>query len=195
MKKEKMPKFGNKNALFPYFWGSIFKSYIRIHITKSNLFECFLGKIFEKVLSYLKSTPSNSSNSKISWKLRKCLNLRPKMLYLCIFGLYFKSTPSSFLNLRISWKKKKCLLLGAKMFYFGIFGIEFSKALFVFGISTLKFAKFQNFAKEKNYLNLSKKMPYFGNFGPEFWKAILLFAISTSCQLTKFRKKAKLPKF
>ena len=80
------------------------------------------------------------------------------------------------------------------MSYSHIFGLEFSKAHVTFKISTLKFVKFQNFAKEKNYLNLSKKMPYFGNFGPEFWKAILLFAISASCQLTKFRKKAKLPK-
>ena len=78
--------------------------------------------------------------------------------------------------------------------YFHIFGVVFSKAIFVFGINTLKFAKFQNFGKEENYLNLSKKMPSFGIFGPEFWKAILLFAISASCQLTKFRKKAKLPK-
>ena len=38
-------------------------------------------------------------------------------------------------------------------------------------------------------------MPYFGNFGPEFWNAILLFTISASCELTKFSKKANLPKF
>ena len=29
MKQEKMPKLGTKNALFPYFWGRILKSYIR----------------------------------------------------------------------------------------------------------------------------------------------------------------------
>ena len=84
--------------------------------------------------------------------------------------------------------------MGEKIPYSQIFGVDFSKLIFLFGIRTLKFAKFQNFAKKENYLNLSKKMPYFGNFGPEFWKAILLFAISASCQLTKFCKKAKLQK-
>ena len=85
--------------------------------------------------------------------------------------------------------------MGEKIPSSQIFGVDFSKLIFLFGIRTLKFAKFQNFAKKENYLNLSKKMPYFGNFGPEFWKAILLFAISASCQLTKFCKKANLPKF
>ena len=92
-------------------------------------------------------------------------------------------------------KKEKCLNLGPKMSYFHIFGVVFSKAIFVFRINTLKFAKFQNFGRQENYLNLSKKMPSFGIFWPEFWKAILLFAISESCQLTKFRKTDKLPNF
>ena len=44
--ESKMPKFGTKNALFEYFW----------------------ARIKKKLLSYLKSAPSNESICKISRK-------------------------------------------------------------------------------------------------------------------------------
>ena len=67
----KMPKFGTKSLMW-VFW----------------------DRNFKKLLSYLKSVPSNLSNCKISWKNKhsliwdqKCLNLAPKMPY---FGLELK---------------------------------------------------------------------------------------------------------
>ena len=53
-----MPKFGTKNALFGYFSARIFN---------------------KKLLSYLKSTPLNLPNCKISRNNEKCRNLGPKM--------------------------------------------------------------------------------------------------------------------
>ena len=47
-------------------------------------------------------------------------------------------------------KNQKCLNLKLKMTYLGIFGIEFKKkTLFIYEISTLKFLKLKNFAKNK----------------------------------------------
>ena len=43
----------------------------------------------KKLLSYLKSAPSDLSNWKISWKNKKSLTLGPKMPYVGIFGLEF----------------------------------------------------------------------------------------------------------
>ena len=63
-----MPKLGTKNALFGYFWAGI------------------------KILSYLKSAPSDVSNWKILQQKQKCLNLGPKMPYLGIFELEFEKT-------------------------------------------------------------------------------------------------------
>ena len=91
--KKKMPKFWSKNALF---WGTILKKYCHIlnqHPrfwptakfgdkkkkmtkvgTKSTLFGYFEAGILKKLLSYLKSTPSNLPNSKNFGKKQKCLN-------------------------------------------------------------------------------------------------------------------------
>ena len=80
---------------------------------------------------------------------------------------------------------------------FHIFGVDFSKLIFLFGISTLKFAKFQNFAKKENYLHVRTKMPYLIIFGVEFQKTIVIFEINT-LRLVKFQnllKKQKMPKF
>ena len=49
-----------------------------------------LGLEFKKLLSYMKSAPSNLSNCKISQKKQKSLNLGPKMPYLGIFWLEFE---------------------------------------------------------------------------------------------------------
>ena len=46
----------------------------------------------KKLLSYLKSAPSNLSNCKILLKKQKCINLGPKIPYLGIFGLKFRKT-------------------------------------------------------------------------------------------------------
>ena len=62
-----MPKFGTKSALFGYFW----------------------ARIRKKLLSYLKSAPSNLSNCKI---LQKCPNLGLKRSYLGTFWLEFGKT-------------------------------------------------------------------------------------------------------
>ena len=92
-RKKKMPKFWSKNALF---WGTILKKYCHIlnqHPrfwptakfgdkkkkmtkvgTKSTLFGYFEAGILKKLLSYLKSTPSNLPNSKNFGKKQKCLN-------------------------------------------------------------------------------------------------------------------------
>ena len=53
----------------------------------------YLGVFFDwnlkRILSYMKSAPSNLSNCKISRKKQNCPNLGPKMFYLGIFGLKF----------------------------------------------------------------------------------------------------------
>ena len=64
----KIPKFGNKNASFGYFWTRIWKNYY--HIWNQHPL----------------------SNCKISQKKHKCLNLGPKTPYLGTFGLEFEKT-------------------------------------------------------------------------------------------------------
>ena len=85
----KMPKFGTKNALFGYFWTKFWKNVCHIwnqHLqiseivkfcketkmskfgNKNALFGYFWARFLEKLLSYLKSVPSNLSICKISWK-------------------------------------------------------------------------------------------------------------------------------
>ena len=101
--KMKMPKFGTKNALFGYFWTVIWKQYFHIwnqhprtsmivkvwekaKMPKFDTKNAYLNAYLKRILSYLKSVPSNLLyNSKILRK--KCLNLEPKISYLGIFGL------------------------------------------------------------------------------------------------------------
>ena len=85
----KMPKFGTKSALFGYFWAASLKKYCHIwnqHLrislipkfrkeakppkfaTKNDLFGYFRARILKKLLSYLKSAPSNLSACKILCK-------------------------------------------------------------------------------------------------------------------------------
>ena len=90
----KMPKIGTKKALFAYLWARILKNYCymwnqQLQISaiakfceknlgpkmsylsifdQKCLVRVFLGKNFEKVLSYLKSAPSNFLICKISQK-------------------------------------------------------------------------------------------------------------------------------
>ena len=107
----KMPNFGTKNTLLAYFWVRISKRYCHIWNKhpqvcligkfckkkkkfkfgiKNALFQYFCARIFKKILSYLKSASSNLSICKNFAKQQLCLNLGPKMPYLCIFGLVFK---------------------------------------------------------------------------------------------------------
>ena len=51
----------------------------------------YLGRNFEKPLSYLKSAPSNSPCWKVSSKKSKFLNLEPKMPHFCILRLEFQN--------------------------------------------------------------------------------------------------------
>ena len=87
--KTKIPKLGTKNSLFEYFWARILKNYYhiwnqhhRVSViakfreetkmtnfgTKSALFGYFWVRVLKKLLSYLKSAPSNWSICKISQK-------------------------------------------------------------------------------------------------------------------------------
>ena len=49
-----------------------------------------LCSIFEKLLSYLKTAPSNSSNCKVCYKNKKSLNLGSKIPYLVALGSIFE---------------------------------------------------------------------------------------------------------
>ena len=117
-RKKIKSKFGTKNALFGYFWTRIWKSYCRVWNQQPRI--CLIAKFckkqkllnlgqkksylgtfalefFKKLLSYLKSAPSNLSNCEISQKKnekQKCLNLGPKIPYLIfrIFGPEFEKT-------------------------------------------------------------------------------------------------------
>ena len=65
-------------------------------------------------------------------------------------------------------KKMKISIFGTKMPYLGISELEYSKTIFIFEISTIKFVFMQNFVKKWKYLNLGPKMHYLGIFGLEF---------------------------
>ena len=69
--------------------------------------------------------------------------------------------------------------MGPKMTYMGIFGLEFENSIDVIEITTLEFAKLQNFVKKWKCLNLGLKMPSLGTCGLEFQKAIVIFEINT----------------
>ena len=68
-------------------------------------------EFLKKLLSYLKSAPSNLSNCKIFGKKLKRLSLGPKMAYLDIFGLEFENNIIMF----ETNTPKKCLNLGPKI--------------------------------------------------------------------------------
>ena len=103
------------------------------------------------ILPFLKSSPSNLSNCKILPKYKNvsiyCLNvsiqLRPKIIYLGIYGLeffrkllYLKSAVSNLSNCNILYKRKKYLNLAPKICHLSVFGLEFSKNyFFIFEIS------------------------------------------------------------
>ena len=110
--KIKILKFRTKNVLFEYFWAGTWKNCCHIwnqypqiclvanyheitkmhkFATKSALFGYFGLEFKKKLLSYLKSAPSNLSICKISRKNKKSLILGPKRPDLCIFWLEFES--------------------------------------------------------------------------------------------------------
>ena len=72
-----------------------------------------LGFNFEKLLSYLKSVPSNLSNCKVSCKNKNAKMWNQKCLILIFFGWnlkilfsYLKSASSNLCNCKISCKNK-----------------------------------------------------------------------------------------
>ena len=104
-----MPKFGIKSALFGYFWGRILKNcchtwnqHLQISIFKKlceKKQQCLnlglkmpylgnFGQNFEKLLSNLKSAPSNLSVSKILQKI-KMLKFRNES---ALFGYFWART-------------------------------------------------------------------------------------------------------
>ena len=85
--RTKILKFENKNTKFAYFWAVVWKAIVIFEVLKFCLVPKFGAKIkilkfwsknawfgylwtgiLKKLLSYLKSTTSNLSTSKISWK-------------------------------------------------------------------------------------------------------------------------------
>ena len=52
--------------------------------------------------------------------------------------------------------------------YLGISGLEVKNNIVMFEISTLKYAKLQNFMKKQKCLNLGPKMSYLSTFEQEF---------------------------
>ena len=112
--KTKMHKFGTKNVFFGYFWVNFLK----------------------KLLSYLKSAPSNFLILITKFrkkKKQKCLNLGPKFGFFwtriwkkyCHIG---NQHPQICLIAKFRKKIQKRLSLGQKMPYLGTFGLEFQKA-------------------------------------------------------------------
>ena len=88
--------------------------------------------------------------------------------------------------------------------YFG--GENIEKLSSCLEISTVKFVKFQKFAKKRQYLNLGTKMPYWGFLTENassryFWARFkkhdchILNQDPQICLLAKFFKKAKMSKF
>ena len=138
-----MPKFGTKTALFGYIW----------------------MRILKKLLSYMKSAPSNLSICKISRKNKNVYFWDKKCLIRVYLGWnfikllsYLKSAPS----------KEKCLHLGQKVLYSGIFRMVFYKTIVIFEVSTLKFVYLQNFDKRQKCPSLGPKMLYLSTFLLEF---------------------------
>ena len=64
--------------------------------------------------------------------------------------------------------KKECFNLGSKMSYLCIFWARMLNTIVIFEMNTLKFVKFQNFAKKQNYLILGRKKPCLGFWGKSF---------------------------
>ena len=117
------------------------KCCILFFFIKNALFEYFWARILKKLLSYLKSVPSNLSICKFSRKKQKCLNLGPKMSYLGIFD-------------------QKCLI-------WVFLGKNFKTAIFIFEISSLIFVSLQNFTKKEKMPKFGTKNVLFGYFWPK----------------------------
>ena len=54
------------------------------------------------------------------------------------------------------------------MLYLGVFGVEFSKAIAIFEINSLKFVKLQNLSKKGKFPKLEPKMSYLRIYGLEY---------------------------
>ena len=115
-----MPKFGNKTALFGYFWARSLKNYC--HIWNQLLRICLFARFRKKT----KMPKLRTKNALFGYFWQK-------MPYLGSSGLgffkkilwYWKSAPLKFVySQNFAKKKQKCLNLGPKMSYLGIIGLE-----------------------------------------------------------------------
>ena len=148
-----MLKFWNKSALFGYFYVGILKNCSRIwnqnpeiclfakshekikipkFRTKSSLFGYFWAWILKKLLSFLKSAPSNLSISKILRK-KKCLNWRKFGNKSALFDYFCARLLKNYsrisnqhpqIYLFPKFPEKKMSKLGTKVPYLAIFGLE-----------------------------------------------------------------------
>ena len=118
-------------------------------MTKNTVFGYFWARIFKKIISYLKSTPSNCK----IFEEKKMPEFGKKN---ALFG-YFD---------------QQCLI-------WGFLGKIFRKTTVLFEISTLKFVYLQNFTKKQKFLNLGPKMSDLGILGLEFENNTVIFEIST----------------
>ena len=115
----KMPKFGTKNVLFGYFWPKI-----------SSL-DIFGARFFERLLPYLKSTPSNLDICKISRKTKMSKfgtkNVSFMYFWAGIWKQYYyiwNQHPRICLFAKFR-QKTKMPKFGTKNALLGIFGLEF----------------------------------------------------------------------
>ena len=175
----KIPKFGNKNTLFRYFWVKILKKYCyilnqypRISLipkfremvkmvkfgTKNALFEYFWAWLLKEILSYLISEPRNALFSYFWARIFK------KLLS------HLKSAASHLSKCKISWKNKgRCLDLGPKMPYLDIFGLKFSKTIVTFKSNSLKFVKHESLTYTGNS---GVESIFSKGLGSTFWRSV-----------------------
>ena len=165
--KAKIRTFRTKIALFGYFWSGIWKvkhwciwnqhpQFIpkaefpaKIKILKFRTNNTYLGKfelkLKKKLLSYLKSAPSNSSNRKLWYKNKNSLIWNHNAL-LGYFGLKFwksccriwNQDPQICLTAMFGTKIKFFWVWGPKMFDLGSSGLEFENTIVIIEISAFK---------------------------------------------------------
>ena len=121
-------------------------------------------------MSYLKSAPSNLSNSKILWKEWKCRNIGPKLPYFELFGLEckkellpdLKSASSNLSDIKSLWSKWKNINLGPKMPELSLFGLEFKDNIVIFEIGIVEFSLTTKVFEEIKMLDFWTKKLHFG---------------------------------
>ena len=111
-KKMKMPKLGNKSALFGYFWAKLLKNYC--HIWNQHPQICLFPKFREKKKQKKKQTKFWTKSVLIGFSALEFSKT------IAIFEI----NTHKFVHLEKFSKKQKCLNLGQKVPDLGIFGLE-----------------------------------------------------------------------